>query len=177
MEIILVRHGLSESNKAHMIGAPDTSLAPEGYQQAEDMAKRLADLKIDAIYSSAMPRAVDTAKPLARQMNTKVIEDQRIGEVSFGSWEGKSNEELVKATGVSSWELLDSYAYDFSPWGGEKYDQVETRVKSFLNDLKKKPYKLVLIVCHGGIVRCLHYLITGEKITSQPNAEEIHLNT
>lgn len=177
MEIILVRHGESEANKAHVFGAPGTPLTPEGEEQAEALAQRLADLKIDAVYTSTMKRAIDTATPLAGRLNKKIITDKRLDEVSFGSWEGKPNDELAKITGKNSWELLDSYDYDFNRWGGENAKQVELRVKSFLNDLKRQKYKLVLIVCHGGIVRWLHFLITGEKITWQPNAEELHLKT
>ena len=177
MEIILVRHGLSEANKAHKFGKPDTPLAPEGHEQAEAMAKRLAGLEIDAIYSSDMRRAIDTAKPLAKRLGKEIIIDKRLGEVSFGIWEGKPNDELAKITGKNSWELLDSYDYDFNQWDGENAKEVEERVRSFLDDLKKEKSALVLIVCHGGIVRWLHFLITGEKISWQPNAEELYLKT
>ena len=179
MEVIIVRHGLSESNKADEVGGPDTPLAEEGLQQAEELAERLAGLEIDAIYSSTMPRAIDTAKPIAKKIGKEVIMDERLCEVDFGAYfYGKPHEILKEELGgISGSDAMDSYVYDFSKWGGETSQEVESRLKSFLEDLKKQPYELALIVCHGGVVRWLHYLITGEKITRQANAEELHLKT
>ena len=172
MEIVIVRHGLSESNKADEVGGPDTPLAEEGLQQAEELAERLAGLEIDAIYSSTMPRAIDTAKPIAKKIGKEVIMDERLCEVDFGAYfYGKPHEILKEELGgISGSDAMDSYVYDFSKWGGETSQEVESRLKSFLEDLKKQPYELALIVCHGGVVRWLHYLITGEKITRQANA-------
>ncbi len=175
MEIIIVRHGLSEANKQDFVGGPDTPLAEEGLKQADELAERLAGLDIDAVYSSTMKRAKDTALPLARKLNKEIICDKRLGEVDFGSFAGKPHPEMEKVVGKTPRELFDSYSYDLSAWGGETSKEVETRVKSFLNDLRQQPYKLVVLVCHGGIVRWLNYLITGEKISWQPNAEELYL--
>jgi broad specificity phosphatase PhoE len=176
MELIIVRHGLSEANKAQRVGDPDSPLTEEGRQQALALADRLKDLQIEVIYTSTMRRSLDTAAPYARKIDKKVIADPRLGEVRFGTLEGRPDSEAVKIVGANIRDLFDSYEYDFTEWGGETSEQVRARVQEFLDDLKKQPYKLVLIVCHGGIIRWLHYLITGEKISWLPNAEELHLN-
>ena len=72
-------------------------------------------------------------------------------------------------------DLFNTYKYDLTPYGGESSTQVEARVRSFYDELKDQPYKTVLAVTHGGIVRWLHYLATGEKIGPRSNAEELHL--
>jgi broad specificity phosphatase PhoE len=178
MEIIIVRHGLSEANKAGIVsGHLDTPLSKEGKDQAQKMAARLAGLKIDAIFSSPLKRAIDTALPLAEKIGTKVIVDRRLIELNWGDFESKPDADFIKVYGAPARDILDTYKYDFSEYGGETSEQVEARIKSFLEDLKKQPYQLVLVVCHGGVVRWLHYLITGEKITWQPNAEELHLKS
>ncbi len=178
MEIIIVRHGLSDANKAGIVsGRLDTPLTKEGIAQAQDLSKRLTGLEIDTIYSSPLKRAKNTAKPIADKLGKEIKIDDRLVEVDWGSFEGKQNEVFEKKFGMNGREMLDTYSYDFSKWGGETSEEVRARIQDFLDELKTKPHKLVLIVCHGGIVRWLHYLITGEKITWQPNAEEIHLDS
>lgn len=177
MEIIVVRHGQSEANKNGVVGYPEVPLTEEGKQQALALAERLKGLDIEAIYTSTMLRALDTAAPLATKIKKKIIADPRLGEVRFGRLEGMPDPKAEKLISSSIRDLFDAYEYDFSQWGGETSKDVETRVQSFLDDLKKQPYELVLIICHGGIVRWLNFLITGEKIGRQPNAEELHLNS
>jgi broad specificity phosphatase PhoE len=178
MEIIIVRHGLSEANKAGIVsGHLDTPLTKEGHMQAKKLAERLTGKKIEAIYSSPLKRAMETALPLAEKLGIEINVDRRIMEVSFGDFESKSNEKLRQKLGMAPRDLLDTYEYDFSSFNGESSDEVRSRVDSFLKDLKEQPHKTVLVVAHGGIVRWLHYLITGEKITWMPNAEELHLKS
>jgi broad specificity phosphatase PhoE len=178
MEIIIVRHGLSEANKAGIVsGHLDTPLTKEGHQQAKKLSQRLADKKIEAIFSSPLKRAMETALPLAEKLGIEINVDRRIIEVNFGDFEAKSNDKLVQKLGMAPRDLLDTYEYDFSSFNGETSNEVRTRVESFLKDLKEQPYETVLVVAHGGIVRWLHYLVTGEKITWMPNAEELHLKS
>jgi broad specificity phosphatase PhoE len=176
MEIILVRHGESEANAEDKVsGRLNTPLTTNGYGQATNLAKRLGDLQIDCIYTSPLKRATETALPIAERVNTEVIIDKRLIEVSWGEFEGKLVKDFQQLLNANPSQKLDSYEYDFKQYGGESAKEVRQRVESFLNDLKISKHKLVLIVCHGGIIRWLNYLITGEKISRQPNAEELYL--
>lgn len=178
MELIVVRHGLTGTNIRGIInGQLDEPLAKEGKAQAQKLAKRLEFKGIECIYSSPLKRATLTALPIAEKIGTTINIDRRLIEVNFGSFEGKPNTEMEKELGSQAREFLNRYKYDFTPFGGESSAEVEKRVQLFLDDLKKQPYKLVLIVTHGGIMRWLHYICTGEKIGSHPNAEELHLKT
>jgi len=176
VEIIIVRHGESEANKAGTTGG-DTDLTREGRLQAQGLAERLAGLGIEAIYCSPLKRTSQTAQPLADNINKQLIIDKRIAEVNWGDFDGKDEKLFIKAIGMHPRDCLDTYSYDFRSYNGESSSDVEARVKSFVEDLKEQPYKLVLVVCHGGIVRWLHYIITGDKIGWQPNAEALHLKT
>jgi len=176
MELIIVRHGQSEANQQDITSGPDVSLTIEGKQQAGDLARRLQNLEIEKIYSSPFKRAMHTAQPIADLLNIRIDVDHRLREVSFGSFEGRPHSEVVKIIGKDPRGLFNEYEYDFKPYGGESSKEVEARVKSFLEDLKKQRYKLVLIVTHGGIIRWINYLVTGEKIGSTTYAEELHLN-
>lgn len=176
MELIVVRHGVTNSNiKGITNGQIDESLTKEGKKQAIALSERLKSKNIDIIYSSPLKRASLTALPIAEKIGKEINIDHRLIEVSFGSFEGKPNAELVKVLGSDARKLFNEYVYDFTPYGGESSVQVEKRVRSFFDELKDQSYKTVLIVTHGGIVRWLHYLATGEKTGPRPNAEELHL--
>ena len=177
MEIIVVRHGQSEGNKADKAAGPNSALTKEGRQQAEDLARRLEGLEIDKVFCSPFKRTKQTVAPIAERLSMPVDFDQRLAEVSFGSFEGQPHHEIVKVLGKDPRGLFNDYVYDFRPYGGETSIEVEERVRSFLEDLKKQDYKLVLIVTHGGIVRWINYIVTGEKIGPTPNAEELTLKS
>src|SRR3990167_8399519 len=165
MEVILVRHGLTENNKRRITnGRLDEPLAKEGKIQAQELAQRLKDKPIDIIYSSPLKRATLTALPIAEKLGKAINIDHRLIEVDFGSFEGKPSEEVREVLGDEMRDLFNKYEYDLTPYGGESSTQVEGRVKSFYEDLKQQPYEMVLVVTHGGIVRWLHYFATGEKI-------------
>jgi broad specificity phosphatase PhoE len=176
MEIIIVRHGLTQTNKDGIVnGQLDEPLAEEGETQAQSLAKRLENRGIEVIFSSPLKRTTLTALPIAEKINKEINVDHRLIEVHFGSFEGKPNEEMIKTLGHNARDFLNKYKYDFTPYGGESSEQVETRVRSFINDLKKMSYKRVLIVTHGGILRWIHYVVNGQKIGSRPNGEELDL--
>ena len=178
MEVILVRHGLTENNKKGITnGRIDEPLADEGIEQAQELARRLKDKPIDVIYSSPLKRATFTALPIAEKIGRTINIDHRLIEVDFGDFEGKPNSEVEKILGDEMRELFNKYEYDLTPYGGESSAQVEKRVRSFYESLIKQPHETILIVTHGGILRWLHYFITGKKIGPRPNSEELHLKT
>lgn len=175
MQLIVVRHGLSEANKNGIVGT-DSNLTAEGKQQAEDLARRLEGEKIEVIYCSPLKRTSQTALPLAEKLGKEVYIDSRIREIDWGDFDGKTDAYFEENYHMAPRDALDSYAFDFHKWHGENREDVEERVRSFVDELKNKPHKHVLVVCHGGIVRMLNYVITGHKIPYQPNGQEIHLD-
>ena len=81
---------------------------------------------------------------------------------------------MIDIFGMPSRELLDTYSYDLRPYSGESAEQVKTRIEDFLNDLYKKTEQQTLLVTHGGIIRWLYFILSGEKTTFKPNAS-IHV--
>jgi broad specificity phosphatase PhoE len=175
MEIIIVRHGLSEANVDGSIGT-DSSLADKGRQQAEELASKLKDEGLDVIFCSPLKRCIQTAEPISRLLSQKPVVDPRLKEVDWGTFDGKTKEEVTAAVGMPPKDYLDTYAYDFTKFGGENYKDMEKRLHQFLDDLKGRPYKKILVVTHGAPVRMLNYLLTGQKIKYQPNATVIRHN-
>ena len=95
-QVILIRHGQSQGNAEGRFGGhTDTPLSARGRKQAEATAKALASEKFDAIYSSDLPRAIETATPLARLTGAPLITTDAFRERSVGVMEGLTFEEAA----------------------------------------------------------------------------------
>ena len=133
--IIIVRHGQSEANLAHLFAAhTDAKLTEIGRAQAEALAEQLTKTeKIDAVYASDLSRATDTVAPTAARFGLTVIPDEKLREIRAGDWENLPFGEL---------RVNPAYSEDYRMWaedtancrctGGESvrelYDRVVTEV-------------------------------------------------
>ena len=97
--VFLVRHGETEWNAQRRIqGHTDTALSARGVAQAECVAGRLADEPVAAVYSSDLRRAFQTAEAIASRHGLRVVPEVGLREVSFGEWEGKTEEDRAAAS-------------------------------------------------------------------------------
>jgi probable phosphoglycerate mutase len=95
--LIIWRHGQTAWNAAGRIqGQLDTELSELGIAQAARAAERLAELHPDAIVSSDLKRASDTASALAKLTGLAVSYDPRLRERFFGDWQGLTDDELAE---------------------------------------------------------------------------------
>ena len=167
MKLLLVRHGETDWNLARRYqGQSAVPLNQKGIQQAEQLARRLSGEKIDAIYSSDSPRALETATQVLnlQEQAPALQKDARWQEICFGAWDGLTYEE-VEAKWKS--EVAGWYAdpVNSSPPGGETILQMSKRVQSALNDLKSKhKEETVLIVTHGGVIQLLLCMLLGVEL-------------
>ena len=84
-EIYLIRHGETEMNvKGVYYGWTDCGLSEKGIQQAEDLADILQDVHFDAVISSSLSRAVETAAIVSGHDPDDIIKDDRLRELNFG---------------------------------------------------------------------------------------------
>src|ERR1043165_6249400 len=95
---LLVRHGQTPTTGKVLPGrAPGLHLADAGVAQAQVAADRIAALgKVDAIYSSPLERARQTAAPIAKARGLKVHVDKGLLECDFGEWSGGELKKLMK---------------------------------------------------------------------------------
>ncbi|HEU6439186.1 MAG TPA: histidine phosphatase family protein [Terriglobales bacterium] len=132
LTLILTRHGEAASGDIMLGGQLDVTLTPEGRQEAEALARRLAGIRIDRIVSSPMLRALETAQTLATGRPVEV--DERLRELDYGRWEGLTYEEID----ARDPELRTRWDHDpgstHSP-GGESGEDVAARALSFLVEL------------------------------------------
>ena len=97
MEIYIVRHGQTMWNKEKRLqGSVDIELNENGKELAVITGKNLMDTHIDMIYSSPLKRAHETAKLIRGDRDIKIITDDRLRELNFGSMEGESYEKLYQ---------------------------------------------------------------------------------
>jgi len=99
VRVILVRHGETEWNRLHQIQGSnsDTSLNKTGRQQVESLALRLKKELIQAIYSSPLERALDTARAIARYHRLEINPEPDLREFDLGELEGTKIEDLNKS--------------------------------------------------------------------------------
>lgn len=153
-KLYFVRHGETVWNKAGRYqGWTDIPLSEEGLWQAECLAKRFQDIPIDAIYTSSLQRAYETARPVAEQKGMKPIVDDSFKEINFGEWEGHTIPELREKLGEPYIQFFnDPFAHTFP--GDGSFQNVTKRIQCGLDAIfSEYKDKNVLVISHGGIVR------------------------
>ncbi|MCR5402435.1 MAG: histidine phosphatase family protein [Butyrivibrio sp.] len=150
MKIYVTRHGQTDYNKTRkMQGRTDVPLNKVGIEQAKRRRESIGDIKFDAVYSSPLSRAVQTAQIIGNVARDKIITDERIIEADFGSYELRNYYNVGLAM-MSYWSFPEIFP---APAGVETLKQMIDRTSSFLKELEQKDYETVLVACHGGIIR------------------------
>jgi probable phosphoglycerate mutase len=160
MTIFLVRHGETEWNRARRYqGWGDSPLTPAGVAQAEALGLRLATLPEAAaaeIVASPLGRARQTAEIIARCLDrdAPLRLDERLREISLGSWDGLMRKEVRARLGTrfAEWEW-----YFMTP-DGERYEAFAARLAAWLLDAGEGP---IVAVAHGVATRVLRGLYGG----------------
>jgi len=98
MELILIRHGETDLNRQLVFrGTLDVRLNALGVSQADATAEALKDRVFEAIYTSPLKRAAVTATRIAKPHDIKVRVNDSLMDINFGSWQGKSEQEIVSS--------------------------------------------------------------------------------
>ena len=161
--IYFVRHGetiLTPTRKFSGTGALDPELTEDGLAQAERVAAEVAKLKPEVLISSPLQRARQTADAIARATDLEVIDDTDWYELSFGSWDGKSIEEVKSETPDEYQAWLNSSSY--RPGGGESYDEARIRIEAAMEKVVAEyPGKKVVVVTHNGVIKSAANIAIG----------------
>jgi alpha-ribazole phosphatase len=159
MDLYLIRHGETESNKQKRYqGWTESPLSAQGVRQAEKVGFFMAAQKIEGLYSSDLKRAVHTARVIGAGSGLEPVVTPLLREIHFGEWEGQTFNEIEKTWGneISAW--LDDPFHVAAP-GGETLGQVCARMQAFLEKLagQVSEGKRIAAVTHGGSIRALLY--------------------
>ncbi|HWV72611.1 MAG TPA: histidine phosphatase family protein [Pseudosphingobacterium sp.] len=155
LNIYLLRHGETVYNADgnRYCGQSDIGLTEKGLRQAQEIGQSLKSVHFNAIYSSPLERAYTTARYASHNTNT-VIKDDRLMEMDFGAWEGKTREEFI-AEAPALWERWDQ-APDVNRAGGtgNTATEIVERVDNFFTDVSARhPQGNVLVVAHNTVNR------------------------
>jgi broad specificity phosphatase PhoE len=153
MKIILIRHAESELNAIGKLQSQkyDSRLSAKGKEQAKKLAERLKNEKIEAIYSSDMKRAAETASEIAKMHGLKVHLDKRLREFDSGDLVDKEDKwEYWKKYREEESKRLVIKPEEVNTPGGESEKDHLLRVEEFLEEIKKKYSGTVVIVGHAG---------------------------
>lgn len=156
-EIFLVRHGESA---AVVPGVPipvvdghdDPALAPDGQRQAQQVAKRLVDQRIDAIYVTSLRRTHQTAAPLAGLLGLTPIVEPDLREVHLGEWEGGAFRRHITEGHPIAAQMYATQRWDVIP-GAESTEAFGARLRAGITRIvAAHPDQRVVVVVHGGVI-------------------------
>ncbi len=182
MRLFLVRHGETDANRVlgHGVLGPshsepiifksgdDTNIPLNvlGRNHAMEAGQELPDT-IDELYASPLLRAKETAEIIAglKKINPSSIKlrDELI-EYHQGSLEGLTTEEKRERLGGQSWGSGLLCNYDYSPWGGDSWKTIHSRLSSFIEELKSHGNdKNIVCVTSGGVIRMSYKIFFWDK--------------
>jgi broad specificity phosphatase PhoE len=161
--VFVARHGETDWNRANRWqGHSGPGLNQLGRDQAEALAARLERLGVDIVYSSDLPRALETATIVARRIGIPVEPDPAFREVDVGEWAGLTRESVAERDpeGFRRWREGEA------GWSsGESYEDMHARVvAAYERVCALHPEARVLIVAHGGTVRALTAHAVGLRL-------------
>ena len=144
--ILLARHGETDWNReGRWQGWADPPLNETGRAQARALAEQLRGTPFDAVYSSDLQRAHETAELVAAPHGVPVVADEGLREIDVGSWSGLTRAEIAA-------RFPDGERPD-----GETRDVHGARVLAAVERIARaNPERRILVVTHGGTMRALH---------------------
>lgn len=171
MELILVRHALPV-RRENIDGPADPELSQDGLAQAALFADYMAGENIDALYSSPLKRAIQTADPLATVKGLATAIETGVAEFDQHSNEYIPVEEL-KAANDPRWQEMMSGTWSSSEDADEFSDRVITSLEAIITRHRGEK---VVVTCHGGVIN--EYLAYVLKLDTRqffyPNYTSIH---
>ena len=156
-KLILCRHGETIYNlQKRYQGHIDIPLSETGLSQAEELRERLASVHFDAVYTSDLQRAINTAKIVLHGHPTSLTIQSTplLREIDGGDFEGLTWDE-IKEHFPQAWELWQADRASNAPPNGENLYQVEARLEKALAEIVEahpKEEDTILLVVHGGVV-------------------------
>lgn len=170
MRIYLVRHGKDQEGIRG--GWSDQPLTEEGYRQARSLAEYV-DFPVDAIYSSDLPRAMQTAEPIAEKLSLPICKRPEFRETNNGELAGMKNQlALVRYPGLF-WNTLgweERYPGGESP--REFYERICRAWDTFQNEVLTSGENVILVT-HSGVIQVIRCVLRGQPYSNKVRHQKV----
>ncbi len=149
----------------------DPGLSGLGSEQALALSPYFEQLKVAAVWSSPLRRALETARPIAERIGSTVVTDERLRERM--NWSGEQSLQEFQA----EWTLAN-HDRDFEPRCGQSSCSAGQRLEEALHDIGRSHAGLTVVaVCHGGVTVDMARNLVGDQVVERvaPHAIDIGL--
>lgn len=154
IKLYLIRHGRQNSPLCNV----DVPLDEAGRRQAELVAKRLKNYDIEALYSSNLIRASQTAEIIGKELNLVNNIEENLREISFGAMEGLNDIEIKERFGAFLEERAKAdrdLPLPEGESGQDVYNRAFPVIQRIIKNAKENHIENIAIVTHGGVIRTL----------------------
>jgi len=160
--IYLIRHGECKGNREGLFrGRYDFPLNEVGRKQAIWLAEELKDVKFDAVYTSPLSRAMETAEAICRSQGIEPIVEQGFNNINLGVWEGRPKAEVEKEQ-PKEFKLWQTEPEKLRMEGAETLAQVQKRaVNTLVRITKERMGGGFAVVTHRAVLKPLIAGILG----------------
>lgn len=160
----LIRHSVTTWNRDKKIqGRHDTPLTDRGREMAEAWGEELKSEGWDAIVTSDLGRAVETARLINKTLNLPVSSDHRLNEQDWGNWTGSTLKELNITDGERLQQEVNK-GWSFRPPDGESRQEVLERALEVITESGSVRHgRKLLMVCHEGVIKCVLYHLSRRR--------------
>ena len=155
--VFLIRHGETQDEETGRVfkGTTDIPLSKKGVSRMKKAGEFLAPFKLDAVYTSALSRCIDSGTLVASHHDLDVQVEPQLNEINFGLWEGQTFEEIKRRYP----EQLRAWLGDLeneAPPEGEALPQAQRRVvAAFKEIVNRHNGDTCAIVAHAGTLRLI----------------------
>jgi len=151
--LLLIRHATNDWMRKGLLAGwtPGVHLNDEGRAQAQALGERLSKASLNAIYSSPLERAMETARFVAAPHDLEIQIHAGIGEVKYGEWNGRPLRELARKP---LWRSVQIHPSGTRFPGGETIGEMQARVVAALDEMHTThPQGIVAAVTHADVIR------------------------
>jgi probable phosphoglycerate mutase len=150
--LLLIRHAVTEMTGKRLYGrSQGVTLSATGREQAADLARRVSEVPLDALYSSPLERCMETARPIADAAGLQIEALEGVLEIDYGSWTGRSFTALSRTRLWKEFHGATPSAPRFP--GGETLAEAQGRAVRAVGELAERhPKETVAVVTHGDVV-------------------------
>lgn len=161
--LFLIRHGLTDQTGKRLYGwTPGVHLSERGRSQADDLAGRMAGVRVTNVYSSPLERCRETAAPLASAAGLRVQIRRDLGEVDYGEWTGRP---LAQLSRTKLWRSVQQSPSQVTFPAGESFLRVQERALRVVHQVAgEHPRGRVALVSHGDVIRLLISHLSGAHL-------------